>query len=103
MGGIGAISMISLTALTSYAGCLVRTSMRGEVQGCMTTMVSLTEVFGPPVFGLLMANTVKDTGASWWVVNSPFGVGVLCVVVSMVLMLRLPHLSKAMQLCGRTF
>jgi len=98
---VGAISMISLTALTSYAGCLVRTSMHGEVQGLITTMVALSEVFGPPVFGSLLATTLQDPDAPWWIVNLPFGIGVLCVLVAMMLMTRLPHISKAMSLCGR--
>jgi DHA1 family tetracycline resistance protein-like MFS transporter len=99
---IGAVSMISLTALTSYGCCLVRTSMNGEVSGLMTTMICLTEMLGPPMFGTLMS-AVLGQDAPWYIVNIAFGVGALLVLVAMAFMFRLPALPEAMRQCGRTF
>lgn len=98
-----AISMVTLTALSSYAGRLVSSSMLGEVQGLIATMTALTEAFGPPFFGSLTDILLRDRNAPWWIVNLGFGLGAFCIMISMVLMTHLPHVSKAMILCGRTF
>lgn len=99
---IASFSMISLGALSSYSSCLVRSSMHGEVQGIMTSMVCLTEIIGPPTFGSLMTHGLKQPDAPWWTINAPFALGILSVTVAMGLMSRLPHISEAMRLCGRT-
>merc|ERR550539_473275 len=97
--GIGAVSMVSLTAITGYAGRLVDRSMQGEIQGLMSTVLALTEILGPPLFGALLKWGRSHATVAWWLPNVPFVVGSFSVVIAMVCTLSLPRAADAVQRC----
>lgn len=89
---VGAISMLTYTALTSYAGRLVEPSMSGEVQGLIGTTLDLTEVLGPPFFGALMRWSLSPSSSV--PVSFPFSFGALFVLVAMVVQSQLPAFDE---------
>merc|ERR1719254_334830 len=89
---VGAVSMLTYTALTSYAGRLVDPSMSGEVQGLIGTTLDLTEVLGPPFFGALMRWSLTPSASV--PASFPFSFGALFVLVAMVVQSRLPAIDS---------
>lgn len=93
--GVGAMSMISYSALTAYAGKLVETAMIGEVQNLISITIDLSEVAGPPLFGWVLKWGIQHEYLSPWMPNMSFAIGGLSVLVSMAVMLTLPSLETA--------
>jgi len=87
---VGAMSMTTYTALTSYAGKLVPQSMLGEVQGLLGTTLDISEILGPPVFGVLL-RAIENDPAVWstWP-SSFFLLGVAAVLLAMYFQAGLP-------------
>eukprot|EP00930_Biecheleria_cincta_P046758 TRINITY_DN32295_c0_g1_i1.p1 TRINITY_DN32295_c0_g1~~TRINITY_DN32295_c0_g1_i1.p1 ORF type:complete len:529 (+),score=44.64 TRINITY_DN32295_c0_g1_i1:58-1644(+) len=93
--GIGAVSMISYSALTAYAGKLVDAAMIGEVQSLVSLTLDLSEVAGPPLFGWVLKWGIQHENLSPWMPNISFAIGGLSVLASMAVMLTLPSLELA--------
>jgi len=93
---VGAVSMISLAALTSCAAGMVDEDCQGEVQGLMTTMVSLTEILGPLCFGTMLKECSKSS--LWYINNLPFLVGIISCLVSMAFFMGFPETRATAQL-----
>lgn len=93
--GVGAVSMITLTALTSYAGKLCDQTMAGEVQGLLSCTVELSELVGPPLFGWILKWGIKNVHRSPWLPNLPFAIGAGSVLMSMAALFALPSSELA--------
>eukprot|EP00928_Gymnodinium_smaydae_P091112 TRINITY_DN74816_c0_g1_i1.p1 TRINITY_DN74816_c0_g1~~TRINITY_DN74816_c0_g1_i1.p1 ORF type:complete len:534 (-),score=47.64 TRINITY_DN74816_c0_g1_i1:205-1602(-) len=104
--GVGAISMISLTALTSYAGKLCDDSMAGEVQSLLSCTVELSELVGPPILGAAFRWGVTHMNSSPWLPNLSFAIGAFSAMMSMGVLLTLPKneiaKSRISEQCGQT-
>jgi len=94
--GVGAVSMVTYTALTSYAGRLVDPSMSGEVQGLVGTVLDCTEVLGPPFFGAFMRWSLSPGSVLHGLPGAPFLFGSFAVLVAMIFMVGLPSLEDAL-------
>jgi len=83
--GIGAISMLTYTALAATGARLVHPSLSGEVQGLLSTVLDFTEVLGPVTFGTLLTVSLKYKEVAAWAPNVPFMVGAVFVLVALAL------------------
>jgi len=95
-----AVSMVTLTAVAGYAGRLVDRTMQGEVQGLLSSVLSATEVLGPPVFGFVLKWGEGKKDEAWWYPNLIFLVGAMSVLMAMVCTLGLPKAADAARQCA---
>ena len=63
----------------------------------MTSIVSLTEIVGPPVFGSILRLVAGYE--EWYIHGLPFLVGACSVAVAMAIFLTVPMVSDAERLC----
>merc|ERR1712070_1311747 len=78
-------------------GQMVEGEMKGEVQGLVTTMSSLSTAFGSPTYGALLHLGVKHQVSVPWMPRLPFMTAALFELSAIVMCLMLPQAQVAVK------